>query len=94
LSHTIKRKHPLTTQAAQQYYYHAIQSRMAQNQGRLNMLTLTRKTNESILIHTLDGIIEVSVNQVRGGQVKLGITAPAEVLIMRKEIDDSTEYEG
>lgn len=58
------------------------------------MLTLTRKENESILIHTLDGIIEVSVTKIKGSQVRLGITAPADTLIMRKEIDASTDYEN
>lgn len=57
------------------------------------MLLLTRNTNQSVLIHTLDGIIEVTVVQIKNGQVKLGIEAPSEVLIMREEINDSDIYE-
>jgi carbon storage regulator len=58
------------------------------------MLLLTRNTHQSVLIHTLDGIIEVTVTQIKNGQVKLGIEAPHDVLIMRKEINDSDAYEN
>lgn len=56
------------------------------------MLVLTRKTNETIVI---DGQIEVSVIQVRGNRVRLGIKAPASVSIERSEIANtwSEEYE-
>jgi carbon storage regulator len=47
------------------------------------MLVLTRRTNESIIIN---GDIEVMIVEVRGGQVKLGIKAPANVVVVRKEI--------
>jgi carbon storage regulator CsrA len=57
------------------------------------MLVLTRNTQESILIHTLDGIIEVVVTQAKNGKAKLGVIAPPEVLVMRQEINELNIYE-
>ncbi|NJD68690.1 MAG: carbon storage regulator [Candidatus Methylomirabilota bacterium] len=47
------------------------------------MLILTRKTGEAI---TIGEAIVVSVLEVRGSQVRLGISAPAEVAVHRAEI--------
>jgi carbon storage regulator len=47
------------------------------------LLVLTRKSGESIFI---DGKIKVSVIEVKGGAVKLGIEAPDHVLVYRGEI--------
>lgn len=47
------------------------------------MLVLSRKSNESIMI---SGNIEIVVLGVEGDIVKLGIRAPKEVDIYRKEI--------
>lgn len=47
------------------------------------MLVLTRKPNESIMI---GDDVEVSVVEVKGDQVKLGITAPRSIKVHRKEI--------
>jgi carbon storage regulator len=47
------------------------------------MLVLTRKANQSIII---GDDIEVTVVEVRGEQVRLGITAPREIPIYRREI--------
>ncbi|MCU9612982.1 carbon storage regulator CsrA [Caldibacillus lycopersici] len=47
------------------------------------MLVLTRKTGESIQIG--DGI-EIKIVSVKGDQVKIGIEAPKNVEIYRKEI--------
>lgn len=47
------------------------------------MLVLTRKLNESLVI---DGDIVVTVVEVRGNRVKLGIEAPAGVGVFREEI--------
>jgi len=49
------------------------------------MLVLTRKRGESIHIGSQ---IEVTVLQVRGNTVRLGIKAPDQVRIMRAEIDE------
>lgn len=48
------------------------------------MLILTRKVGESITIG--DGSITVSVMEVKGRQVRLGINAPANTPIHRQEI--------
>jgi carbon storage regulator len=47
------------------------------------MLVLGRKPNEKLII---DGRIVVTVVRVAGGQVRLGIEAPAEVPIRRAEL--------
>jgi carbon storage regulator len=47
------------------------------------MLALSRKKNEALVINNN---IEVSILDVKGDQVKIGITAPKEVPIYRKEV--------
>ena len=47
------------------------------------MLVLSRKPNESIII---DGRITVSVLRVDGDTVRLGVDAPLEIPVLRKEI--------
>ncbi|ONI43725.1 carbon storage regulator [Candidatus Epulonipiscium fishelsonii] len=47
------------------------------------MLALTRKVNESIIIN---GNIEIKVISISDGRVKLGIEAPKEQSIYRKEL--------
>ncbi|PMC36631.1 carbon storage regulator [Bacillus sp. UMB0899] len=47
------------------------------------MLVLTRKTNESIKIGE---DIEITILSINGDQIKLGINAPRDVEIHRKEI--------
>lgn len=47
------------------------------------MLVLSRKANEKIVI---DGGIVLTVVKIEGGQVRLGIEAPADVKILREEI--------
>jgi carbon storage regulator len=47
------------------------------------MLVLSRKLNESIL---LDGDIRITVVDVRGKHVRLGIEAPDSVRILRQEL--------
>jgi carbon storage regulator len=47
------------------------------------MLALTRKTGDAIMINNN---IEITVLEVRGDQVKIGISAPKEVSIYRKEV--------
>lgn len=47
------------------------------------MLALTRKKGESLIINNN---IEITVLEIRGDQIKLGISAPREVSIYRKEV--------
>ena len=47
------------------------------------MLALSRKTNESIM---LGNDIEITVLEIKGDQVKIGVNAPKSVAIFRKEI--------
>lgn len=47
------------------------------------MLALSRKENESIMI---GNDIEVTILEVKGEQVKIGITAPKSVPIYREEV--------
>ena len=47
------------------------------------MLVLSRKKNESIVI---DGEVTITVVEVRGDKVRLGIEAPREIPIHRSEI--------
>lgn len=47
------------------------------------MLALTRKKGESLVINNN---IEVTVLEIRGDQIKLGISAPKEVPVYRKEL--------
>lgn len=52
------------------------------------MLILSRKLGESIVI---DGRIHVTVMRVEGDVVKLGIAAPSEVPVHRKEVYDEIQ---
>lgn len=47
------------------------------------MLVLSRKRGQSIIIHD---DIEITVLETEGDVVKIGITAPKEVTIVRKEL--------
>ncbi len=47
------------------------------------MLVLTRKTNQSIMI---GDEIEVSILSVAGDKVRIGIDAPREIAVFRKEV--------
>lgn len=49
------------------------------------MLILTRKLNEEI---SIDGEITIKIISISDNQVKLGIEAPRDVQIVRKEILD------
>lgn len=47
------------------------------------MLALSRKKGEAIIINNN---VEVTILEVKGDQVKIGITAPKDVPIYRKEV--------
>lgn len=55
------------------------------------MLVLTRKTNQSIMI---GDEVEVSVLAVTGDKVRIGITAPRDVPVFRKEVYLSIQAEN
>jgi carbon storage regulator len=62
------------------------------------MLVLTRKSNQSIMI---GDDVEVSVLSVMGEKVRIGIQAPQEIPVFRKEIyleihreDDALDHEA
>ncbi len=52
------------------------------------MLVLSRKKNESFII---DNNISVVVVEIRGDKVRLGIEAPKEVPVHRKEVWDAIQ---
>lgn len=47
------------------------------------MLALSRKKNESIIINN---DVEITILEIKGDQVKIGITAPKSVPVYRKEV--------
>lgn len=55
------------------------------------MLVLTRKIGETIRI---GDDVTVQVLEVRGGQVRLGLAAPASVRIFREELFRAIEHEN
>jgi carbon storage regulator len=55
------------------------------------MLVLTRKTNQSIMI---GDEIEVSVLAVSRDKIRLGITAPRDIPVYRREVYLSIKGEG
>ena len=55
------------------------------------MLVLTRKSNQSIMI---GDDIEVSVLAVMGEKVRIGISAPREVPVFRKEVYLEIQLDG
>ncbi len=54
------------------------------------MLVLSRKKNESIVI---DGCIVVTIVEIKGDKVRLGIDAPKEVPVHRSEVFDAIHAE-
>ncbi|MBN1493732.1 MAG: carbon storage regulator CsrA [Candidatus Omnitrophica bacterium] len=55
------------------------------------MLVLSRKPNESIMI---GDAVEVKIVEVKGDYVKLGITAPKNIPVHRKEIYEAIQREN
>ena len=53
------------------------------------MLILSRRPSETIQIGTE---IEISVLEVRGNQVRLGISAPPDVLVLRSELATASRH--
>jgi carbon storage regulator len=55
------------------------------------MLVLSRKLDESIMIG--DNIV-ITVCDIRGDKVRLGITAPTEIPVHRQEVYEAIRREG
>lgn len=55
------------------------------------MLYLSRKVGESIVINDN---IEITVMEVRGKSIKLGITFPPDVTVLRRELYDRIQEEN
>ncbi len=55
------------------------------------MLVLTRKPDQSIMVGE---DIEITILEVRGEQVRIGIRAPKSVMIHRKEVYEQIEEEN
>jgi len=55
------------------------------------MLVLSRSTEQTIMI---GDDIEIKVVEIRGGKVKLGITAPRDVSVHRWEVYNRIQREG
>jgi len=55
------------------------------------MLILSRRANESIMI---GDSIEISIVDIKGDQVKLGIRAPKKVKVYRKEVYENIQREN
>ena len=55
------------------------------------MLILSRKTNEKIMI---GDDISVSIIEIRGDQVRIGVDAPKSVKVFRQEVFDAIKAEN
>jgi len=55
------------------------------------MLILSRRVNESIMIGDQ---IEISVVDIKGDQVKLGIKAPSQIKVFRQEVYRAIQQEN
>jgi len=54
------------------------------------MLILARRPDEKLTIYTPDGdYIHILVTEVRQGQVRLGIEAPPDYVVLRDELVDT-----
>ena len=57
------------------------------------MLVLSRMKDESIIIGEGDNKVEISIVDVRGDKVRLGIIAPRTMSVHRKEIYEAIQRE-
>ena len=55
------------------------------------MLIITRKKGESIMV---GDDIEITISKIEDGSVKIGIKAPRDVTILRKELYEQVEKEN
>jgi len=57
----------------------------------VNMPVLSRRVDESLLI---DKDIKITVLDIKGGQVRLGITAPQSIKVHREEVFDRIQRDS
>ena len=50
------------------------------------MLVIRRRQGESLVLDTPAGRVEIDIVELSAARVKVGITAPAEIRILRKEV--------
>lgn len=58
------------------------------------MLVLSRKKNESIVIGEGPSAVTVTVVEIKGDKVRLGIVAPRDVPVHRQEIHDIIQQQN
>lgn len=58
-------------------------------EGVTDMLVLSRAMDEELVIDTTDGRVTVTVTAIQGGRVKLGIAAPRQCAVNRREVADA-----
>jgi carbon storage regulator len=58
----------------------------------MGMLVLSRKRSETIVI--ADGEIVLTVVEIRGDKVRIGITAPRDISVHRGEVQEAIELEA
>jgi carbon storage regulator len=61
-------------------------STAAQTSPRFGMLVLSRKKNESIVINNN---VVITIVEIRGDKVRLGIVAPGDVPVHREEVHEA-----
>ena len=54
------------------------------------MLVLYRRVGETFIIQ---GNVEVTILRIEGDQIRIGINAPKEILVLRKELHDKIQEE-
>ena len=57
----------------------------------VNMLVLSRKINEAIIINDN---IRIVVVEIRGDKVRLGVEAPKDISVHRQEVYEAIQREG
>ena len=70
--------------------YELCKARKEKKAGKEDMLALTRKKGESTMINY---DIEISILEIRGDQIKIGISAPKDVPVYRKEVYNQIKEE-
>jgi len=63
----------------------------SKQRGSRIMLILSRKTNEKIMI---GDEISISIIEIRGDQVRIGVDAPKSVKVFRQEVFDAIRAEN